>query len=450
MGSFSMMHWMVVLLIVLLLFGAGKLPRVMGDFAKGIKAFKAGMKDAERTRRSRRRRRRSRRRRPDHRARRARHAESGADPARPSAAMIRYSRLVGALPAVVPFVPPEALERGLGRPVKLRIGANESAFGPSPKAVAAIHAGAQRINWYCDPEGYVLREALARHHGVKRENIALGAGADDILGLVVRAVLDPGDAVAMSQGGYPTFAFHVSGFGGKFVTPPYRDFRNDAEALGDAARKSEARLVYLANPDNPTGSWLGAAEQLAILDKLPAGAVLVLDEAYSDFAPAHSLPVIDPEDSRVLRVRTFSKAHGMAGARVGYAIALPRDGRRLRQDPTPFRRVAPVAGGGAGLARRPGIHRRRSPVSSRKASAITPSWPSDWACARCPRRRISSPSTWARASGRARRWRDCWRKKACSCACPAVAPLDRLIRVTVGTKPERQGFAEALTRILRS
>ena len=141
--------------------------------------------------------------------------------------MLRYSRLVGALPAVVPFVPPEAFERQLGRPIAVRIGANESAFGPSPKAVAAIREGATRVNWYCDPEGYVLREALARHHGVARDQIGLGIGADDLLGLVVRAVIDPGDPVVMSHGAYPTFAFHVNGFGGRFVTPPYRSFRND-------------------------------------------------------------------------------------------------------------------------------------------------------------------------------------------------------------------------------
>src|SRR6185312_9783776 len=99
----------------------------------------------------------------------------------------RFSRLVAALPATVPFVPPEALERHIGRTLELRIGANESAFGPSPKAIAAIGAGASRVSWYCDPEGFVLREALARHHGVRRDNIGLGIGIDDLLGLIVRA-----------------------------------------------------------------------------------------------------------------------------------------------------------------------------------------------------------------------------------------------------------------------
>src|SRR5579875_3471174 len=199
--------------------------------------------------------------------------------------MIRYSRLVGALPAVVPFVPPEAFERRMGCPIKIRIGANESAFGPSPKAVAAINAGAARISWYCDPEGFALREALAKHHHVARENSGLGVGADDILSLAVRAVIDPGDAVVMSHGAYPTFAFHVNGFGGKLVTVPYRDDRNDPEALAAAAQRSGARLLYLSNPDNPTGSWLRAAAQTALLAALPEGCLLVLDEAYADFAP---------------------------------------------------------------------------------------------------------------------------------------------------------------------
>jgi len=233
----------------------------------------------------------------------------------------RYASLVEALPAVVPFVPPEALERRVGRPLRVRIGANESAFGPSPKAVAAMAAEAARVNWYGDPEGFELRSALARRHGVSIDNVVLGGGVDELLGLVVRAFIDPGDVVTMSHGGYPTFAFHVNGFGGRFATAPYRDDRNDPEALAEAARRAGARLVYLSNPDNPSGSWLPAAAQRELIERLPPGVVLALDEAYADFAPADSIPEIDPEDPRVIRLRTFSKAFGLAGLRVGYAIA---------------------------------------------------------------------------------------------------------------------------------
>lgn len=362
--------------------------------------------------------------------------------------MIRYARLVGALPAVVPFVPPEALERRIGRPIKIRIGANESAFGPSPKAVAAIEAGANRINWYCDPEGFALREALAALHGVARENIGLGAGADDVLSLVVRATIDPGDPVAMSHGAYPTFAFHVNGFGGRFVTVPYRDFRNDAAALAEAAQENGARLVYLSNPDNPTGSWLNAAEQTAILDKLPDGALLVLDEAYSDFAPPGSLPDIDVADERVVRVRTFSKAHGMAGARVGYAIASKDliatfDKIRHHFGVTRLSQEAALASLGdrafiASVAQQVAEGRRdyeelAETLGLRALSSATNFVAIDMGDGERARATL------------ARLLED----EAVFLRMPGVAPLDRLIRVTVGTPSERRGFAEALTRVLQ-
>ena len=363
--------------------------------------------------------------------------------------MIRYSRLVGALPAVVPFVPPEAFERLMGHPIKIRIGANESAFGPSPKAVAAINAGASRISWYCDPEGFALREALAKHHGVARENIGLGIGADDVLCLAVRSVIDPGDPVVMSHGGYPTFAFHVNGFGGKFVTSPYRDFKNDPAALADAAAKSQARMVYLSNPDNPTGSWVSAEEQLAILKQLAPGAVLVLDEAYSDFAPAGSLPAIDPEDERVIRVRTFSKAHGMAGARVGYAIASKTivatfDKIRHHFGVSRLSQEAALASLSdqafiADVVRQVGEGRRdyAALAESLGLKALP-----------------SSTNFVAIDMGNGDRARVTLAKlledEGVFLRMPGVAPLDRLIRVTVGTPPERQGFAAALTRIVAS
>ena len=362
--------------------------------------------------------------------------------------MIRYSRLVGALPAVVPFVPPEAFERRLGAPIKIRIGANESAFGPSPKAIAAINAGAPRISWYCDPEGYELREALAKHHGVARENIGLGIGADDVLCLCVRSVIDPGDPVVMSHGAYPTFAFHVNGYGGKFVTPPYRDFKNDAQALADAAAKSRSAHGLSLQSRQSDRLMAPAEEQMAIVAKLAPGAVLVLDEAYSDFAPPDSMPMLDPEDERVIRVRTFSKAHGMAGARVGYAIASKAiiasfDKIRHHFGVTRLSQEAALASLGdqafiADVVRQ--VERR--PARLRRARRKPRPH------ARCPRPRISSPSIWAMATAPARPWRQLLEDEGVFLRMPGVAPLDRLIRVTVGTRPERQGFAAALKRVV--
>jgi histidinol-phosphate aminotransferase len=228
--------------------------------------------------------------------------------------------LVAGLPATVPFVAPEALERQSGRTFRLRLGANESTFGPSPRAAEAMRASVDRISYYADPENYELRAALAAHHGIAMEEIVVGSGIDDLLGLVVRAYLAPSEVAVTSLGAYPTFNYHVVGYGGRLETVPYRDDRNDLESLAETARAQRARLVFLANPDNPTGSWYPAAEIAAFRDALPEGCLLLLDEAYLEFAPGGEALPLDTGDPRVIRLRTFSKAYGMAGARIGYAM----------------------------------------------------------------------------------------------------------------------------------
>src|ERR1051326_3969909 len=111
-----------------------------------------------------------------------------------------FTRLVAGLPATVPFVAPEALARRSGRPLQLRLGANESNFGPSPRATAAMRAAVEQISWYGDPESYMLREALARHHGISMEQVVVGSGIDDLFGLVVSTYLEPGERIVTSLG----------------------------------------------------------------------------------------------------------------------------------------------------------------------------------------------------------------------------------------------------------
>ena len=230
-------------------------------------------------------------------------------------------RLVADLPATVPFVGPEALERRTGRPFQLRLGANESLFGPSPQAAEAMRAAVEQVALYGDPENAELRSELARAHGVAVENVTVASGIDDLLGLAVRAFVEPGVAAVTSLGAYPTFNYHVDGYGGHLERVPYRQDRNDLEALAATAHRARVRLVYLANPDNPTGTWHSARDVRTFVDLLPSDCLLLLDEAYVDFAPPDAIPAIDATDPRVLHLRTFSKAHGMAGARIGYAIA---------------------------------------------------------------------------------------------------------------------------------
>ncbi len=232
----------------------------------------------------------------------------------------RYTDIVAGLPATVPFVGPETQERARGRRFLARIGANESVFGPSPKAIAAMASAAADVWMYGDPENHGLRHALAAHHGVGPENIVVGEGIDGLLGYLVRMLVVQGDHVVTSLGAYPTFNFHVAGYGGDLHSVPYRDDAEDPEALIAKAAETGAKLVYLANPDNPMGSWHPADAVRRMIDAVPDGTLLILDEAYVDLAPDGTAPELDPTNPRVIRLRTFSKGYGMAGARVGYGI----------------------------------------------------------------------------------------------------------------------------------
>ncbi len=233
----------------------------------------------------------------------------------------RYTDLCKTLPATVPFVGPETQERGRGRAFAARIGANESVFGPSPKAIEAMQAAAAKTWMYADPENHDLRNALATEHGVFADNIMVGEGIDGLLGLAVRLFVDQGDTVITSQGAYPTFNYHVAGFGGRLHTVPYKDDHEDPDALLAAARTHDAKLVYIANPDNPMGTAHRADVIQEMIDNTPEDTVLCLDEAYIEFADDGIAPAVDVSVPNLLRFRTFSKAQGMAGARIGYIIA---------------------------------------------------------------------------------------------------------------------------------
>ena len=157
----------------------------------------------------------------------------------------RFTKLAQSLPATVPFVGPEAQERAMGHPFDARLGANENIFGPSPKAIAAMQAAATGIWMYGDPENHDLRHALADFHAVAPENIVVGEGIDGLLGYLVRLLIEPGDAVVTSLGAYPTFNYHVAGFGGALHTVPYRDDCEDLPALLAKAQRQRRPIHVL-------------------------------------------------------------------------------------------------------------------------------------------------------------------------------------------------------------
>ena len=224
------------------------------------------------------------------------------------------------LPETVPFVGPEAIERRMGITFAARIGANESGFGPSPRVLDAIRDAAADIWKYPDPENHDLRTTLARFHGVTSEEIAIGEGVDGLMGLIVRLFLAPGEVLLTSLGAYPTLNYHVIGHGGRLEFVPYSGAHEDLSALAEAAQRLRPRIVYVANPDNPMGSYWPATDIERFIAAVPEDTLIMLDEAYGELAPDDALPAIDTSKANVLRLRSFSKAYGLAGIRVGYAI----------------------------------------------------------------------------------------------------------------------------------
>ncbi|WP_037278614.1 pyridoxal phosphate-dependent aminotransferase [Rubellimicrobium mesophilum] len=359
----------------------------------------------------------------------------------------RLTPLAASLPATVPFTGPEALERRTGVRFRARLGANESAFGPSPRAVEAMARAARDAWMYGDPEVHELREAIAALHGVDPGQVIVGEGIDGLLGLLVRLTVGAGVPVVTSLGAYPTFNFHVTGFGGRLLTMPYKGDASDPEALLSLARESRARLIYLSNPDNPMGSMHGPEAIRRMVEGAPEGALLVLDEAYAELAPEGSLPEIDPEDARVIRFRTFSKAHGLAGLRVGYGIgprALVAAFDRVRNH-FGLGRVAQAGALAAVLDREWPAEVARLVAEGReeigriaRAAALRPLPSSaNFVAVDCGR-----DGAFARAvlEGLGRR--------GVFVRMPGVAPLDRCIRVTVGRPEALAVFGAALPEAL--
>ena len=361
----------------------------------------------------------------------------------------RPTRLVAGLPATVPFVGPETQERQRGRAFRARIGANESVFGPSPKAIAAMQAAAADVWMYCDPENHDLRAAIAAKLSIQPTNVTIGEGIDSLFGYTVRQYVEPGDAVVTSLGAYPTFNFHVVGYGGRLVAVPYVADREDPASLIEAVRREKPKLVYFANPDNPMGSWWPAADMQRLIDAIPDGTVLVLDEAYSEFAPPGTTPPLDVSNPKVIRYRTFSKAYGMAGARVAYALGEATTIRAFDKIRNHFsvNRIA-QAGALAAWADDPylrdvqcRVHEAREMISRiARANDLEP-LPSatNFVAIDCRR-----DGTYAKRVLDALIARDVFVRM------PGVAPLNRCIRVSAGTAADLAVFAEELPHALKA
>ena len=247
---------------------------------------------------------------------------------------------VMSIPPYPPGRPITAVAREFGLDPKtiVKLASNENPLGPSPAARAALVEGAAGAALYPDFDTFALREALSRHLGVSADRIMPGSGSSDHIVLVARAFLEPGSAALLSEYSFAAYQGAIASVGARTITVPTRDFHLDVERML-AAIDDSVRVVYIATPNNPTGTRIEAAALDELIARIPERVIVVLDEAYREYLDPADRPATNhlPETRpNVVVLRTFSKIHGLAGLRVGYAIADPRMVRILRRLQLPF------------------------------------------------------------------------------------------------------------------
>jgi histidinol-phosphate aminotransferase len=230
---------------------------------------------------------------------------------------------VRGLQPYVPGKPIEELEREYGVTNVIKLASNESPLGPSPKALAAAHVALAEIARYPDGGGFALKRALAAKLGVLPEQITLGNGSNDILEFAARAFVTAQDEVVFSQHAFAVYPIVTQAVGARAVEVPAHEWGHDLAAM-QAAITPRTRLIFIANPNNPTGTWLRRAALEAFLDKLPDSVIVVMDEAYFEYVEASDYPDTIAWLARypnLICARTFSKIYGLAGLRVGYGVS---------------------------------------------------------------------------------------------------------------------------------
>jgi histidinol-phosphate aminotransferase len=249
--------------------------------------------------------------------------------------MIRPPEYVLGIQPYVPGKPIEELERELGLTNSVKLASNENPVGPSPAALKAIAGSFADINRYPDGAGFYLKKALSQELGVSEEEIILGNGSNELLDLAAKTFVRDGDEAVMATPSFVVYFMAVQSVGGKSVQIPLRNYAHDLTAMAEAVTAA-TRLIFIANPNNPTGTINKKDEFDRMMEKVPDDVLVVIDEAYYEYVTdpdyAESMKYLR-SDKNVLILRTFSKIYGLAGLRIGYGIArkeILSDMNRLR------------------------------------------------------------------------------------------------------------------------
>jgi histidinol-phosphate aminotransferase len=343
-----------------------------------------------------------------------------------------------------PYIGGEARIEGFERPI--RLASNESALGPSSKAIAAYRALAGEIHHYPDGSAEELREALGQRHGLDPARIVCGAGSDELIALLLRCYAGPGDEVVYSRHGFLMYPINAMAAGATPVAAPERALTTDVDAV--LARVTErTRIVFVANPNNPTGTYLGTGEIARLHDGLPPSVLLAIDAAYSEFVNRNDydpgIALVNRAEN-VVMLRTFSKIYALAGLRLGWAYCPPAVADVLNRVRSPFNVGAAAQAAGIAAVRdveafnRARAHNERwLPWFSERLQALglllTPSV-ANFVLARFP----EQPAKDADAAFAFLQARGILTRKM------GAYGLAQYLRITIGTGPEMQAVASAL------
>jgi len=276
---------------------------------------------------------------------------------------------IASLTPYVPGKPIEEVEREYGIANVAKLASNENALGPSPKGLAAAREACAKVHLYPDGSAFYLRRALAARLGVTLEEVAVGNGSNELLELLVRTFLAEGDEALTSAHTFIVYRLAAQAHGRTCVEAPMRDHRYDLRAIHERLSR-RTKLVFLANPDNPNGTYFTERELLPLLEAVPRDVLVVLDEAYVEFVAAGDFPDglrIRRRFPNVVTCRTFSKVYGLAGLRLGYLVASPEVVGYLDRVRAPFNTsLVAQAAGVAALADDEHVARSRALVESER------------------------------------------------------------------------------------
>lgn len=243
-----------------------------------------------------------------------------------------------------PGKPIEEVEREYGIANSVKLASNENPLGPSPKALAAIREKLQQLNLYPDGDCFYLRQGLSRKLGVTPEKLIFGNGSNEIIELAARTFMRPGDEAVMAEQAFVVYRLIVQAVGGQARVVPLKNFTHDLPALADAV-SPRTRLVFLANPNNPTGTIFRRDEWERFFARVSRDVLLIVDEAYFEYVQNGEYPDslrYHADDRAILTLRTFSKLYGLAGLRIGYGIGSTELVNLMQRVRQPFNVNAPA------------------------------------------------------------------------------------------------------------